>query len=133
MQKLFKVFQRRWSYRVDRANGESGAGEQIWRTGPGGVELIEELKGRGPFRLSVTWWDAVVKGYRAIWYDNTLPTGCIVMSKLAQWEGPDFVLRDQIERDGKKLNHRKSFLKSHRRRTRKPSTRPNSAVNSSEL
>ena len=108
MQRLFGAFQGRWSYRVDRQNGESGIGEQIWRAGPGGVELIEELKGAnaGPYGLSVTWWDAVDKGYRAIWCDNTLPTACIVMSKLAQWEGSDFVLRDEFERDGKKFDYK---------------------------
>jgi hypothetical protein len=108
MQKLFKVFQGRWSYRVDRENGEPGAGEQIWRAGPGGVELIEDLNGATDklFGLGVTWWDAVDKGYRAIWCDNTLPTGCIVMSKPAQWDGSDFVLRDQFERDGKKIDYK---------------------------
>jgi hypothetical protein len=107
MQKLFKVFQGKWSYRVDRSNGGSGAGEQIWHAGPGGVELIEDLKdiSQKVFGLSVTWWDAVAKGYRAMRCDNTLPTGCILMSKLAQWEGTEFVLRDEFERNGKKLEH----------------------------
>jgi amidohydrolase family protein len=106
MQKLLRVFQGRWSYHVDRENGDSGAGEQIWRAGPGGVELIEDLNGASHdlFGLSVTWWDAVDRGYRTIWCDNTLPTGCVVMSKLAQWEGSDFVLRDECERDGKKFD-----------------------------
>jgi hypothetical protein len=39
--------------------------------------------------MSVTWWDANAQGYRAIWWDDKLPTGCIVMARLPKWEGND--------------------------------------------
>jgi hypothetical protein len=53
--------------------------------------------------LSVTWWDDEAQGYRAIWCDSSNPSGCVVMAKLAKWEGDQFVLADQFERNGKKF------------------------------
>jgi hypothetical protein len=53
--------------------------------------------------MSVTWWDASAQGYRALWCADKLPTGCIVMARLAKWEGNDFVLGDEYTKDGKKF------------------------------
>lgn len=108
MEKLFNAFQGTWSFRSELASGQSGTGKQVWRAGPGGLTLIEEFYGEttGSLGFSVTWWDASAKGYRAIWCENRLPTGCTVMSKLAQWQGSDFVLGDLFVRDGKKMDYR---------------------------
>lgn len=50
---------------------------------------------------SVTWWDAKAAGYRSVWCDNKIRGGCVVMSRLAKWDGKDFILNDEFTRDGK--------------------------------
>jgi hypothetical protein len=90
-----------------RPNGGTGEGEATFRPGPGGLSMIEDEKASEPggdlAGISVTWWDAKAQGYRAIWCGNKLPGGCIVMSRLAKWEGGDFVLGDESTKDGKKF------------------------------
>jgi hypothetical protein len=107
MQKVFNSQLGRWSQRLERADGSTGDGEAVWRPGPGGMSLVENEFIRstaGDFiGLSVTWWDETVKGYRALWCDNKIKSGCLVMSKPAHWEGDEFVLRDEFESGGKKL------------------------------
>jgi len=88
-------------------SGGVGQGETVFRPGPGGLSLIEDEHSKNSkgelFGLSVTWWDENAHGYRAIWCANNLPTGCIVMAKLAKWEGDQFVLGDEYERNGRKF------------------------------
>ena len=113
MQKLVNVFVGTWSlsetYEPNEwmPNGGVGQGQQIWRAGPGGRSLMEEYHSTNPngdiSGLSVTWWDDEAQGYRAIWCDSSNPGGCVVMAKLAKWEGDQFVLADQFERNGKKF------------------------------
>ncbi|HET7206801.1 MAG TPA: nuclear transport factor 2 family protein [Terriglobales bacterium] len=110
MQRLFDAQLGRWSQHEERADGSTGEGEALWSPGPGGMSLVEneyirnstgEMSG-----LSVTWYDQDAQGYRALWCSNKLRNGCLVMSKLAQWEGDQFVLRDQFESNGKKLDYK---------------------------
>lgn len=112
MQKLFNVFSGTWSLRLEHADGTRGEGVEIWQPGPGGASLFEQEQDTyGDTKIvgfSATWWDGNAKGYRAIWCDNKLEGGCIAFSKLAQWEGADFVLRDQFERDGKKIDYKEA-------------------------
>jgi len=90
--------------------GGTGRGQEVFRAGPGGLSLIEDYRSTTPTGelsgLSVTWWDGKAGGYRAIWCDSTNPGGCVVMSKLATWEGDRFVLGDDFERNGKKVSFR---------------------------
>jgi hypothetical protein len=69
--------------------------------------LIEEYHSANPSGdisgLSVTWWDEKAQGYRAIWCVSSNPGGCVVMVKLAKWEGDQFVLGDEFERNGRKF------------------------------
>jgi hypothetical protein len=65
------------------------------------VETWTEPGGKG-VGVSVTWWDANVRGYRAIQCTDLMPGGCIVVSRPAKWEGNDFVSGDEYSRDGKK-------------------------------
>ena len=87
--------------------GAEGQGRQVWRSGPGGMSLIEDETASTPKGswdgMSVTWWDNEGQGFRAIWCDNRQPNGCIVMHKLARWEGNEFVLGDEWVKDGKKV------------------------------
>ena len=112
MQTLLSALSGTWSMTVEyessesRPKGDLGRGEVVFHPGPGGLSLIEDEHSKNAtgemFGLSVTWWDENAKGFRAVWCDNSLPTGCIVMSKLANWEGDRFVLGDEFERNGKK-------------------------------
>lgn len=113
MQKLISTFTGTWllseTYEPSEGmpSGGVGQGQQIWRTGPGEFSLIEEYhskSSRGEISgLSVTWWDEKAQGYRALWCVNTNPGGCIVMANLAKWEGNQFIVGDQFERNGKKF------------------------------
>jgi hypothetical protein len=116
MQKLVSVFAGTWSlsetYEPSEwmPSGGVGQGQQIWRAGPGGLSLIGEYHSTSPngdiSGLSVTWWDDKAQGYRATWCVSNNPAGCVVMAKLAKWEGDRFVLGDQFERNGKKFTFR---------------------------
>jgi hypothetical protein len=113
MQKLLNAMSGRWTCHFEYApserlpNGGTAEGEATFRVGPGGLSMLEDEKANEPdgqlVGLSVTWWDAKAQGYRAIWCSNKMPGGCIVMSRLAKWEGNDFALGDEFTRDGKKF------------------------------
>jgi len=113
MQRLLRALEGTWSnsekYEPGEGmpNGGIGQGRTVFRAGPGGRSVIEDEYSKNPggevFGLSVTWWDEKAHGYRALWCDNKLPAGCIVMAKLAQWEGDQFVLGDESESGGKKF------------------------------
>jgi len=110
MQKVLAAQLGKWSQHQEGADGSSGQGEAVWQEGPGGMSLVENEYIRSSagemIGLSVTWWDEAVKGYRALWCDNKIKSGCLVMSKAAHWEGDQFVLADEFERDGKKLAYK---------------------------
>lgn len=110
MQKLLTTMCGKWIYHFKyqpsetRPNGGTGEGEAVFRPGPGGASMFEDEKSSEPggtSGISVTWWDAKAQGYRAIWCDNKMPAGCIVMSRLAKWEGDNFALSDEFTKDGK--------------------------------
>jgi len=77
------------------------------------LSLLEQFHARHGDRevsgLSVTWRDVQAQGCRTIWCVNTNPGGCVVMSKLGHWEGGQFVLGNEFERDGRKLVFQEVF------------------------
>ena len=93
MQKLFNTFLGRWSVTEKIEPSETlpkdgtGQGEEVYKTGPGGVSLIEEIhlrEGTGEISgLGVGWWDEKAKGFRALWCDSENPNGCIMMAHFA--------------------------------------------------
>ena len=119
MQRLVNALSGTWSITEKYEPGEwmpsggLGRGEEVWRAGPGGLSLIEDYHSKTPkgefFGLSVSWWDEKAKGYRAVWCANSLPAGCIVMAKLAKWEGNQLVLGDEFERNGKKFTFKETL------------------------
>jgi Protein of unknown function (DUF1579) len=119
MQRLTNMLAGRWSIgqvfepRGGMPKGVVGKGTEVWRPGPGSLSLIEELQTRVGDRefsgLGVIWWDTQAQGYRVIWCGSANPRGCVVMSKLAQWEGDQFVVGDEFERDGRKVVYREVF------------------------
>jgi hypothetical protein len=113
IQKLAKTFLGTWSITTKiepsqtMPSGGEGRGEEVYRLGPGGLSLIEEVHLNEPTGelsgMGVSWWDEKAKGYRALWCHSKNPSGCIVMAHVAKWEGDQFVLGDEFERNGKKF------------------------------
>jgi hypothetical protein len=114
MRKLLNAFSGTWSitYKYEPSegipNGGAGQGKEVYRAGPGGFSLIEEFHSKEATDeasgLGLAWWDEKAQGYRAVWCVNSNPGGCIVMARLANWEGGQFVLGDESERMGKKMS-----------------------------
>jgi hypothetical protein len=115
MQRLLAVFSGKWIYQFKyepnetRPNGGTSEGEAVFRPGPGGLSMLEDEAAGDTSGMSVTWWDEKAQGYRAIWCDNKIPDGCIVMARLAKWEGDQFVLGDEFIKDGKKFVFREAI------------------------
>jgi len=118
MQRLTNMLAGRWSIRQafeprDGRNSDLGQGTEIWRPGPGARSLIEEFQTKVGEReisgVGLIWWDIQAQGYRVIWCGSANPRGCVVMSKLAHWEGDQFVIGDEFERDGRKVIYREVF------------------------
>jgi hypothetical protein len=113
MQKFFNAFVGSWSLREtiepseSAPNGGTGSGEVVFRPGPGGNSIIEEIRLVEPtgksIGLGLGWWDEKARGYRTVWCENGNPGGCIVMAHLAKWESDQFVAGDEFERNGKKF------------------------------
>jgi hypothetical protein len=59
--------------------------------------------------LGVIWWDTQAQGYRVLWCGSANPRGCVAMSQLARWEGSQFAVRDEFQRDGKNIVYREVF------------------------
>jgi hypothetical protein len=119
IQKLASAFLGRWSVteKIEPSqtmpNGGDGRGEEVYRLGPGEHSFIEEVHLNEPTGeisgVGVAWWDEKAKGYRAVWCESENPGGCIVMARLAKWEGDQFVLGDEFERNGKKCIFKEVF------------------------
>jgi len=119
IQKLSNAFLGTWSVteKIEPSqtmpNGGTGRGEEVYRLGPGEHSFTEELHLNEPTGeisgFGVAWWDENAKGYRAVWCDSQNPGGCSLMAHLAKWEGGQFVLGDEFEKDGKKFNFKEVF------------------------
>jgi hypothetical protein len=119
IQRVFDTFLGAWSVteKIERSetvpNGGTGEGEEVYKRGPGGSSFIWEIhlkeESRNLSGLGVGWWDQQAKGYRMIWCSSENRDGCIAMAHPAQWEGNDFVLADEFDRDGKKFVFKEVF------------------------
>lgn len=119
MERPSRAFEGSWTIKERFApdagspNGATGKGQIVWRVGPGRFSLIEEYRsGRGSAEvtgLGVFWWDEAAQGYRTIWCDSTNPGGCISFKNVARWEGPQFVLVEDYEANGKKVVFKEVF------------------------
>jgi hypothetical protein len=119
MQRVFNAFLGTWSITEKlepsetMPNGGTGQGEEVYRSGPGGASIIEEIhlkEGSHDISgLGVAWWDQAAQGYKALWCDSENPSGCILMAHLAKWEGDQWVLGDEFVRDGKKFVFKEVF------------------------
>jgi ketosteroid isomerase-like protein len=108
-----------WSIKASYApsaqmpNGDTGEGTEIWRPGPGGLSVIEEkhektAKGETD-GFSIGWWDENAGGQRFVWCANDVPSGCVVPSNVAKWEGEQLVFREDSEEGGRRMTHAEIF------------------------
>jgi hypothetical protein len=119
MRRLLEAFSGTWSitYGYDQSdtmpNNGTGQGREVYRPGPGGFSLIEEFHSKeakgDDSGLGVAWWDEKARGFRAVWCESRNPKGCVVMARLANWEGDQFVLGDEWEMGGKKFSFKEVF------------------------
>ena len=94
-------------------NGGVGEGEEVYRAGPGGSFVIEEVQlkeATGEISgLGVAWWDENAQAYRALWCDSVNPDRCVTMTHFAKWESDQFVLRGEFERNEKRFLFKEVF------------------------
>jgi hypothetical protein len=119
IEKLLRSFEGTWTIKEKFApdtsspNGATGAGQIVWRAGPGRFSAIEEYRSRRGSAevtgLGMFWWDEAAQGYRTIWCESTNPGGCIRFKNLARWEGPHLVLVEDYEVNGKKVMFKEVF------------------------
>jgi hypothetical protein len=119
MEKLLRSFEGTWSIKeefapdTDSPNGATGAGQIVWRAGPGRFSAIEEYRStRGSVEvtgLGVFWWDEAAQGYRTIWCDSTNPGGCISFKNVVRWDGLQLALVEDYEANGKKVVFKEVF------------------------
>jgi ketosteroid isomerase-like protein len=111
MQSLARAFEGRWSitekFEPDEwsPNGGVGYGEEVWRSGPGGFTLMEEIHDKRAagesFGLAITWWDKA-KGLQGMWCAGENPKGCdLNPSTVLKWDGKQFVFDTEFPRGGK--------------------------------
>lgn len=116
MQSLARAFVGRWSttYKFEpggmAADGGTGKGEEVWRTGPGGYTLMEEEHVQGPFGevflFALHWWDKSTNSLRGMLCNNSGPAACNVDSyynSSLKWDGKQLVIDMQFPQGGKKM------------------------------
>jgi hypothetical protein len=119
IQKLLNSFTGLWetSEKIEPTSkfpeGGTGRGQAFFRPGPGAYSMIEDYRSQSSQGLysarSTIWWDAKAKGFRRVWCDSTIPSGCIVSTGAGNWQGPDFVFEDEQQREGKKIKMKETY------------------------
>ena len=119
IEKMLRAFEGTWSIKEKFApdagspNGATGGGQIVWRPGPGRFSVVEEYRSKRESRevtgLGVFWWDEAVQGYRTIWCESTNPGGCISFKNVARWDGPQLVMVEDYEVNGKKVIFKEVF------------------------
>lgn len=90
--------------------GGSGAGEEVWRSGPGGFTLLEEehirFEGQDMFILAIQWWDKSTNSLRGMLCNDSGPGACNVDSyfnSTLKWNGKELTIDMQFPQNGKKM------------------------------
>lgn len=119
IERLIKAFEGTWVITEELASdvsspkGKTGAGTIIWRPGPGAYSVVEEYRSKQADQeingLGTFWWDDAAQGYHTIWCDSTNPGGCIDFKNVARWDGPNLVLQEDYESNGKKFTFKEVF------------------------
>jgi hypothetical protein len=90
--------------------GGVGAGEEVFRAGPGGFTLLEDYHTKTPagelFGTGIVWWDQA-RGLQHLWCINVYPDGCEMFPPPPQpgpqWDGKQLVIHLEEEQEGKKI------------------------------
>jgi hypothetical protein len=102
---LVKALKGRWEtlvYEEDRQGGVAAQeaadhGEQVWRTGPGGLTLMEEehiaSRGGDQYVLALHWWDRSTNTLKGMLCNNAGSGACSI----------DSFFRSKLNWDGKRL------------------------------
>jgi hypothetical protein len=121
MQKVANVLAGNWRFKMkseptpDGNAVQTGEGLEIWRTGPGGMPLIEEnhiiMKGQDFYDYAAIWWDDKARQARGIWCDTGInDQGCTSFE--VQSEGAQVVLIGEYEQKGNKFAWREVFART---------------------
>jgi hypothetical protein len=113
---LIKTFSGKWSLRVrfepssEMPKGFDGEGEESWRSGPGGITLLEEERLPTPngnmYLLGLIWSDEKTKSLHGMECNNQHPYTCDLKGALnditLSWNGKQFVIDEQETHGSKK-------------------------------
>ena len=86
--------------------GGVGRGTEIWRAGPGSIDLVYEYHSTNPsgemWATAVLWWDLQVKKLRELWCTSRSASGCRLSTADIRWEGGELVFADSYEANGRR-------------------------------
>jgi ketosteroid isomerase-like protein len=90
--------------------GGVGRGTEVWRAGPGSIDLVYEYHSTNPsgemWATAVLWWDPQVKKLRELWCTSRSPSGCVLSTAVIRWEGGELVFADSYVAKGHRLYSR---------------------------
>jgi ketosteroid isomerase-like protein len=90
--------------------GGVGRGTEVWRAGPGSIDLVYEYHSTNPsgemWATAVLWWDPQAKRLRELWCTSRSSSGCVLSTADIHWEGGNLVFADSYEAKGQRLYSR---------------------------
>jgi hypothetical protein len=89
----------------------TGAGEESWTAGPGGITLIEQehipSANGNTFLMGLIWWDRSKNRLAGIECNSDLPTTCDLEGGISDislsWDGRKFQIDEQETHDGRRM------------------------------
>jgi hypothetical protein len=116
IQSLAKSLRGKWATTYEfkpggmSANGGTGTGEEIWRTGPGGYVLIEEEHVSGAlgevYLVAFHWWDKNTHSLHGMLCNNSGPAACdfnTYSNSSLKWDGKQLIIDMEFPENGKKM------------------------------
>jgi hypothetical protein len=116
LQSLTEALSGNWSVQVHfdaigaHAQPIDGQGEESWRAGPGGINLIEQEHFPSPFGdtflMGIVWWDSTKSQLAGVECNSYLPVTCDLKGGLNDitltWDGKKFQIDELETHDGKR-------------------------------
>ena len=110
LQSLTQSLAGHWTTSYVFGDGKTGAGEEIWRPGPGGYVLMEEehIKSSSTevFLIAFHWWDKTTNSLRGMLCNNSGPAACNLdtySNSTLNWDGKQLTIDLQFPEHGKKM------------------------------
>ena len=111
IQQLIRSFSGQWAieFTIEPSKslpkGGQGHGTELWRSGPGGLSLIEEYESQGDdgsnIGHGIFWFEESHHHFQVLWCANDVPSGCMAISEGATWKDGELVLQHRWESRGK--------------------------------